>query len=114
MNLKTPEVHIGLLEQFLCVLPYIPPRGTDINSPVLWHHDLHPQNIFVDDTDPTKVTGIIDWQAVWAALLFIQARFLSLFNCDGSYPWGAVERMLPKGFDSLLESEKESASHRLN
>ena len=113
MKLITPEVHIRLLEQYLCVLPYIIPRGTDIDSPLLWHHDLHPQNIFVDDTDPTKVTGIIDWQAVWAAPLFIQARFPSVFNCDGSYPWGAVEPMLPKGLDSLSESDKESASHRL-
>lgn len=114
MKLATPEIHIQLLEQYLCVLPYILLPGKDIDSPVLWHHDLHPQNIFVDDADPTKMSGIIDWQAVWAAPLFIQARFPSAFNCDGPYTWGAVEPKLPDNFDSLSESDKESVSNRLS
>lgn len=114
MKLATPETHIRLLEQFLSVLPFILPLGKDIDSPVLWHHDLHLENIFVDDTDPSKISGIIDWQAVWAAPLFIQARFPSVFNYDGPYVWGTVEPKLPADFDSLSELDKELASDRLS
>ena len=32
------------------------------STPTLLHPDLHMSNIFVDPTDPTKITGIIDWQ----------------------------------------------------
>ncbi|KAK5115920.1 hypothetical protein LTR62_000376 [Meristemomyces frigidus] len=32
----------------------------------LSHPDFHTRNIFVDPTDPTRITGIIDWQ--WAAI----------------------------------------------
>ena len=114
MNLTTPEIHIQLLQQFLCVLPYILPPSKDIASPVLWHPDLHPNKIFVDQTDPTKISGILDWQEVWAAPLFIQAQFPLIFNCDGPYTWGAVEPKLPDDFDLLAESDKESALNRLS
>ena len=113
-NLSSPKIHIQLLEQFLCILPYILPPGKDIGSPVLLHGDLHSKNIFVDDTNPTKVSGIIDWQGVWAAPLFIQARFPSLFDSDGPYAWGGIEPKLPDDYDSLSESEKQLASNKLS
>ena len=112
MKIMTPETHIRLLDQYLCVLPYILPRGTGIDSPVLWHHELHPQNLFVDDKDPTKITGILDWQAVWAAPLFMQATFPSVSDGNGSYAWGLDEPKLPRNFDRLSKSKKESALHR--
>lgn len=113
-NLTTPEIHIQLLEQFLCILPYILPPGKDIASPVLWHSDLHSKNIFVDGTNPSKISGIIDWQGVWAAPLFIQARFPSVFDCDGPYAWGGVEPKLPDDYDSFSESDKQLASNKLS
>lgn len=113
MNIMTPETHIRLLDQYLCVLPYILPRVTGSDRPVLWHHDLHPQNIFVDDRDPTKITGILDWQAVWAAPLFMQAKFPSVPDGNGSYIWGSDEPKLPKNFVRLSVSKKRLASHRL-
>lgn len=108
-----PELHVRLLEQFLCVLPFILPPGDSIDTPVLWHHDLHPKNIFVDERNPTKISGIIDWQGVLAAPLFIQARFPSVFDYDGPYTWGAILPELPSDFDSFSEPEKELASNVL-
>lgn len=99
------ESHINLLEQFLTVLPYILPRK-EICRPVLLHHDLDTDNIFVDDADPTKISGIIDWQGVAAGPLFMQARFPSVFDCEDPYPWGAVQPELPADFNSLPEQEK--------
>lgn len=109
----TPEKHIRLLEQFLTVLPHILPPE-EINYPVLLHHDLHADNIFVDEADPTKISDIIDWQAVYAAPLFLQARFPSLVDCDDPYPWGAVQPELPEDFDTLSPAEKEAAKEELD
>jgi hypothetical protein len=38
----------------------------DTSGPTLSHPDFHTRNIFVNSEDPTKITGIIDWQ--WAAI----------------------------------------------
>ena len=35
----------------------------DINSPMMFHPDLHKRNIFVSEEDPTVVSAIIDWQS---------------------------------------------------
>lgn len=32
-------------------------------APTLFHPDLHKRNIFVSETDSSKITGIIDWQS---------------------------------------------------
>ncbi|KAF4200036.1 hypothetical protein CNMCM8927_004135 [Aspergillus lentulus] len=83
------------------------------NIPALLHHDLHSDNIFVDDADPTKISSIINWQAVYFAPLFMQARSPSVFDCDDQYPWGAVHPELPEDFDTLSQTEKELARDKL-
>ncbi|EFR05490.1 hypothetical protein MGYG_08505 [Nannizzia gypsea CBS 118893] len=42
----------------------LPIESESITTPCLWHDDLHDENIFVDPNNPSKVTGIIDWQSV--------------------------------------------------
>ncbi|RAH45648.1 aminoglycoside phosphotransferase family protein [Aspergillus brunneoviolaceus CBS 621.78] len=107
------DAHIQLLEQFLTVLPYILPRE-EILTPVLLHSDLHHHNIFVDPSNPTKISSIIDWQTVHTAPLFMQARFPSIFNCDDIYPWGAVQPKLPEDFETLSAAEKRQAEDQLD
>lgn len=41
--------------------------------PTLLHPDLHMSNIFVDPNEPTRITGIIDWQSA-----SIEPAFLTL------------------------------------
>ncbi|KZN88255.1 Altered inheritance of mitochondria protein [Penicillium chrysogenum] len=107
------ENHVRLLEQFQSVLPCIlPPK--ELSRPVLLHHDLHSDNIFVDSNDPTKISSIIDSQAVYSSTLFMQARFPSIFNCDDPYPWGAVQPELPEDFDTFSQPEKDLARDRLD
>jgi hypothetical protein len=91
------------------VLPYIIPRDRAICYPTLWHTDLHGDNIFVDESDPSKITGIIDWQGVVAAPFFLQARFPSLFECDHPYPWGTVAPELPENYETLPYDERKQA-----
>jgi hypothetical protein len=109
------DEHVYLLNQFLRVLPHILPP-LELLRPVMLHHDLHTDNIFVDSANPTKISGIIDWQAVYAAPLFMQAKFPSIFDCndDPSYPWGAVQPKLPPDFDTLSPCEKELAEETLS
>lgn len=44
----------------------------------------------------------------------MQARFPSVFDCDGPYPWGAVEPKLPEEYDTLPEADKEEAENRFS
>ncbi|EAW21629.1 phosphotransferase family protein [Aspergillus fischeri NRRL 181] len=106
------DKHVRLLEQFLTLLPHILPPE-ELSSPVLLHHDLHSDNIFVDDADPTRISSIIDWQSVHPAPLFMQARFPAVFDCDDQYPWGAVQPELPDDFHTLSQTEKELAKDKL-
>ncbi|KAF4151201.1 hypothetical protein CNMCM6069_004353 [Aspergillus lentulus] len=106
------DSHVRLLEQVLTLLPHILPLE-ELSSPALLHHDLHSDNIFVDDADPTKISSIIDWRAVYSAPLSMQARFPSVFDCDDQYPWGAVHPELPEDFDTLSQTEKELARDKL-
>ena len=96
------ENHVRLLEllqyMLLCILP---PKI--ISRPVLLHQDLHSNIIFVDSDYPTKISSIIDWQALYSSPLFMQARFPSILDCDNPYPWGAVQPALPEDFNALSE-----------
>lgn len=106
------ERHLLLLEQFLSVLPYtLPPKKSC--RPVLWYHDLHADNIFVNETNSSKITGIIDWQGAHVAPLFLQAKFPAIFDSDDGYSWGAVHPELPEDFDSLSANEQEEAKQEL-
>jgi aminoglycoside phosphotransferase (APT) family kinase protein len=102
------DKHIELLRKFLAILPFILPSDKGaISRPTLWHLDVHEGNVFVDHQDPTKITSIIDWQNVWAAPLFMQARFLGLADCPHEYPEGAVMPALPEDFHTLSEDEQK-------
>ncbi|KAM5441250.1 hypothetical protein MferCBS31731_003678 [Microsporum ferrugineum] len=105
--------HVKLLEQFISVLPYIIPPS-EIIQPILMHQDLHFDNVFVDATDPSKISGIIDWQATYASPIFMQSRFPSIFDCEDPYPWGAVQLKLPEDFDTLSPKEKRLAEESLD
>lgn len=39
------------------------PQVREASIPMLYHPDLHAQNIFVSEEDPSEITAIIDWQS---------------------------------------------------
>ncbi|OAL73986.1 hypothetical protein A7D00_2015 [Trichophyton violaceum] len=110
---SSSKLHVKLLEQFITVLPYIIPPS-EIIQPILMHQDLHFDNIFVDETDPSKVSGIIDWQATYSSPIFMQSSFPSIFDCEDPYTWGAVHLTLPEHFDTLSIEEKKLAEDSLD
>lgn len=94
------------------VLPVIPAllasKKLDLTS-IMWHPDLHRNNIFVDPDEPTRITGIIDWQAVHLSPLFVQGRYPSFIEVDDLDPVDLAVPKLPENF-AELSSEGQLAA----
>ncbi|OQE19376.1 hypothetical protein PENFLA_c019G06276 [Penicillium flavigenum] len=52
------------LRNVLKVAMFLSPKDKEISKPVLWHPDLHGDNIFVNPDQPAQILSIIDWQAL--------------------------------------------------
>jgi aminoglycoside/choline kinase family phosphotransferase len=50
------------------------PQVQRVARPTLLHADLHKRNIFVSDSESSKITGIIDWQSTSIEPAFIYAN----------------------------------------
>ena len=69
------EDHSRLLESSEKILEVVGNTTVlqDSCSPSLLHPDLHARNIFVDPNNPTKISGIIDWQSAAIEPAFVHA-----------------------------------------
>jgi hypothetical protein len=100
---------VAVLEDYGRVLPLIMPKDEAFTASMLWHNDLHSDNIFVDESRPTEITGIIDWQAVNLYPAFLHAHYPSLIEYDGP-KLNALERpQLPPNFEELDPVAKANA-----
>ncbi|KAF2461687.1 phosphotransferase enzyme family protein, partial [Lineolata rhizophorae] len=100
-----------VLRNYLKVAIHILPDDPNLSKPTLWHSDLHPDNIFVDPDQPTKILNIIDWQAVNVSPLFLQARHPSLVEFEGPIPEGFGPITLPESFDTMSVEEQQQAKN---
>lgn len=89
--------------------PHVLPENKATHASVLWHGDLHSQNIFVDPEDPSRILGIIDWQSVSACPLFMQVGRPALLDYNGPVPEGLEKIPLPPKFDSMDPDEQREA-----
>ncbi|EFQ97421.1 phosphotransferase enzyme family protein [Nannizzia gypsea CBS 118893] len=107
----TAKNKLDVLDDFEKVAAYLLPKDTSVHIPVLWHGDLHDNNIFVDPDDPSKILSIIDWQATYIAPLFQQARTPGFLDFAGPQPSIGLTALppLPDDFESLSTAEKEEA-----
>ncbi|KLO09775.1 hypothetical protein SCHPADRAFT_943361 [Schizopora paradoxa] len=104
---STPKDHILFLEGALLVHLTI---MCNLQWPVLWHPDLHRANIFVTDSAPYTITGLIDWQYASISPLFSQASIPKAFQYTGSrveFVRDCLKPPLPENFDSLSEEDKK-------
>lgn len=91
-NAEFPGGGFALLAQYMTVAPYLVPSTTDeaVTSRLLWHPDLHIDNVFVDP-DTCDTTRVVDWQSSYVAPLFYQSDvpkmfdILDLFEMAGLY-----------------------------
>ncbi|CDM36459.1 hypothetical protein DTO013E5_6890 [Penicillium roqueforti] len=97
------------LQNFLKIAKFLSPKDKEISKPVLWHPDLHGDNIFVNPDQPTEIISIIDWQAVNLSPLFLQARHPALIEFEGPIPEGLKAISLPDNFNELSPEEQLEA-----
>lgn len=100
---------LSALHNYLKLAPYVLPENKETHAPVLWHGDLHLQNIFVDSTEPTQIVGIIDWQSISICPLFMQATMPGFLEYNGPIPEKLERISLPSGFDSMTPDEQQKA-----
>ncbi|KAK2764409.1 hypothetical protein FQN54_009103 [Arachnomyces sp. PD_36] len=89
-----PDEALSLLSQYMEVASYLVPRDGGDDPKVLWHPDLHLDNVFVDP-ETLQITAIIDWQSASVAPLFFHIP----------------ER--PDGYEDLSEDKKQQIDEDL-
>ncbi|KAB8273109.1 kinase-like domain-containing protein [Aspergillus minisclerotigenes] len=105
----TKEAKLSVLQDFLKIYQHILPKGDGLNAGVIWHNDLHSDNIFVDQDEPTKITSIIDWQAVPIYPIFLVAHHPSLIEFDGPKQERFVQPSLPENIKDFNPQDKKAA-----
>jgi hypothetical protein len=102
----TLEKKLAALESSARVVRYLIPSDPLICASHIWHNDLHEENIFVDPADPTKITGIIDWQSTQAAPLFENTIDPGILDYDGPNIESLEQPILPENFNKLSGADK--------
>lgn len=100
---------IAVLRDYHKIAKYLLPDNPSSHPCVLWHGDLHMDNIFVSPDDPTQITGLIDWQATFIAPLFLQASWPHFLDFEGPKHKEMTLPKLPSGFGQLSPSEQKDA-----
>lgn len=104
------EKKSAAIQWYLERVPHFIPVELALSKPCIWHPDLHAENIFVDPSNPTKITSIIDWQSTQVAPMFSQARQPYLLDYEGPQQFSIEERELPENFQQLSNAEKRKAN----
>ena len=91
------------------MLPFVLEKKEACRASVLWHNDLHSDNIFVDKDNPALITGIIDWQAVPLNPAFLHVHYPSLIEYDGPILDGFEKPKLPPKFKELSDEDQKAA-----
>ncbi|OJD19318.1 hypothetical protein AJ78_00677 [Emergomyces pasteurianus Ep9510] len=115
VSLKAPELPyhaLSLLSKYLDATPYLVPDNPIASANVLWHPDLHLDNVFVDPMT-CKITGIVDWQGTSVAPLFYQSCVPRMFRHAGPVREGWVVPTRPANFDTLKEHEQRRVDQDL-
>lgn len=106
---------LSVLQDYLKIARYLPPKDQSVTAAVLWHDDLHAGNIFVDPDDPSTILCIIDWQSSHISPLFRHAIRPEILDFDGPKPLlgmtGDARKPpeLPSNFRELSREEQRAA-----
>ncbi|GFG00836.1 hypothetical protein IFM61392_01536 [Aspergillus lentulus] len=89
---------------------YVPPKDDALNKGIIWHNDLHTDNIFVDKDNPTQIASIIDWQAIPVYPIFLVDHHPSLIEYDGPKPERCIQPSLPENIKELSVQDGRAAT----
>lgn len=109
------ERHIAMLDLFIDLAPHIPLQPT-VTQAVLWHTDMHGENILLDPSDPSHIVGLLDWQSLTVAPLSVQSGLAKFCRYTGTaieVPPG-IYRVVPSYPDGFaqLPPDKQAQVHR--
>ncbi|KIJ14019.1 hypothetical protein PAXINDRAFT_79920 [Paxillus involutus ATCC 200175] len=114
----TREDHVEFLSAYITLAPLLIPPLHEQVMPVMWHHDLHASNIFVEYSEeqgkispkiPLSISSVIDWQGTCVGPAFLQVQVPPLYRMGDVLP-GCQLPALPDNFEELGESEKADAT----
>ncbi|RDB22280.1 Altered inheritance of mitochondria protein 9, mitochondrial [Hypsizygus marmoreus] len=105
------EEHLFLLDDFDKLVPFLIPS---VPAFILWHPDMHEANIIATESDPCKITGIIDWQSTVIGPYFMQVSPFPLLEYTPSpyidyTPWDRKPPKRTPGYDMLNAEQKQKA-----
>ena len=100
---------LSALTNYLKVAKHLLPKDESFRASIMWHSDLHANNIFVNPEKPTEIVGIIDWQSVHLSPFFLQARHPALIEFNGPIPEGLGRIELPENFDEMSADQQKEA-----
>ncbi|KAI9703539.1 MAG: hypothetical protein M1820_005843 [Bogoriella megaspora] len=104
---ETPSHALELLAKYERIAPFLKPPATESKpANVLWHPDLHLDNMFVNPTS-YEITAIVDWQSAITAPLFYQSGVHPAFRHYKSVHEGWVIPGKPSNFEELPLDEQK-------
>lgn len=111
---ERPEDAIDLLDKYEQVASLLVPAsdGESSATMILWHPDLHLDNVFVDPVSH-KITGIVDWQTAAVAPLFYQSGVHRAFRHYKTVREGWIMQGKSENFDSLGTDEQKQIDRDL-
>ncbi|XWX01115.1 hypothetical protein V2A60_009140 [Cordyceps javanica] len=104
------EKKLTALAWYQQVLDALIPKDAAISRPSLWHNDLHDDNVFVNPSNPERITGIIDWQSCHISPLFNHNPDPAFIDWDGLEPETLDLAPRPK-LAGLSPEERSAAVH---
>jgi hypothetical protein len=109
------SVHQKLLSMYIEVIPFIIPKNVeDVCVPTLWHPDLNLGNLFISESGPAELQGIIDWQHTAILPYFNQASMPPAVFYEGSrIDINEFFPDLPSNFDDLPSEEQAACRQEL-
>lgn len=111
---QLPSEMLDLIDKYLLVTPWSSGSAEvvkDLHTSVLWHPDLHLNNVFIDP-ETNVITDIIDWQCSQVAPLVLQGRIPRMFRHVDPLQPGLILPERTNGYDSL-DSEAKQAADKL-
>jgi hypothetical protein len=71
---------IAVTRDYAQLIPHRLPKDGSCTASMIWHNNLHSDNMFVNEDRPTEMTGIIDWQGVQLSPAFLHVHYPSLIE----------------------------------
>lgn len=105
--------HLRDLQNYMQMIPHLVPSQESLSASVLWHPDLHANNIMVVEKERTNggmrqfnIVSILDWQNAWAGPMFLQLDVPDVFHSSDAL--SPLRKMaLPTDLNEKSEEEQK-------